>query len=95
MKASQTLVESISNIETVTSLGHLRCVGSNFLMALARKEVSAVDVLAAAKIMDAISNSIAVELKVAKAAHEIRTQGGGLSKAAGIGNLAIGPSDQE
>ena len=90
MKPSTSLVESLSNMESVTTQGDLRRIVANSLLALARKEISATDVTAMGKGLDSINNSLLAEIKVAKMAIELRTQGGELGKVVELGNLVIG-----
>ena len=90
MKPSTSLIESLSDMESVTTQGDLRRIVSNSLLALARKEISATDVTAMGKGLESINNSLLAEIKVAKMAIELRTQGGELGKVVELGNLVIG-----
>ena len=76
MKPSATSLEAISDIKAVTSMGDLRRIVGNSLLALARKEISATDVIAMGKGLESISNSINAEIKLARAKIELRDTGG-------------------
>ncbi|XVJ69875.1 MAG: hypothetical protein HEQ39_09630 [Rhizobacter sp.] len=95
MKAAKTLLDSLSDIENVSTQGDLRRIVANSLLALARKEVSATDVEAMAKGLDSISNSLNAEIKVAKTSMELREKGGSLGKVVHLGQLLIGKPEQE
>lgn len=90
MKAAQTLVESLGNMDEVATQGDLRRIVANSLLALARKEISATDLEAMAKGLDSISNSLNAEIKVAKTSIELREKGGALGKITQLGSLLIG-----
>ena len=90
MKPSTSLVDSLADMESVTTQGDLRRIVANSLLALARKEISATDVTAMGKGLESINNSLLAEIKVAKMAIELRTQGGELGKVVELGNLVIG-----
>jgi hypothetical protein len=94
MKAAKTLVESVADMEQVTTQGDLRRLVANSLLALARKEISATDVEAMAKGLDSISNSLNAEIKVAKTAIELREKGAQLGKVVQLGQLVIGNAPQ-
>ncbi len=93
MKAAPTLVESLETMPQVTTQGDLRRIVSNALLALARKEISATDVEAMSKGLDAISNSLNAEVKVAKTAIELRDRGGEFGDVVHLGTLVIGTPD--
>ena len=95
MKPAQTLVDSLANMQQVTTQGDIRRIVSNSLLALARKEISATDVEAMAKGLDSISNSLNAEIKVAKTALDLRDRGASIGKIAHLGNLLIGTPDAE
>ena len=90
MKPSQATVEALSDMKAVTTLGDLRRVVGNSLLALARKEISATDLEAMAKGLDSISNSLNAEVKVAKTAVELREKGAALGRVKHLGQLLIG-----
>ena len=94
MKAAKTLVESVADMEQVTTQGDLRRLVANSLLALARKEISATDVEAMAKGLDSISNSLNAEIKVAKTAIELRDKGAQLGQVVQLGQLVIGNAPQ-
>lgn len=90
MKASPTTIESLSDMTAVETKGDLRRIVANSLLALARKEISATDVEAMARGLDAISNSVNVEIKVARTRVELREKGASLGDVALLGQLLIG-----
>jgi hypothetical protein len=90
MKASQATIESLADLNEVTTQGDLRRIVANALLALARKEISATDVEAMAKGLDSISNSLNAEVKVAKTRIELREKGADLGKIVHLGRLLIG-----
>ena len=94
MKAAKTLVESVADMEQVTTQGDLRRLVANSLLALARKQISATDVEAMAKGLDSISNSLNAEIKVAKTAIELREKGAQLGQVVQLGQLVIGNATQ-
>ena len=55
MKAAQTLQESLGNLAEVTTQGDLRQIVANGMLALARKEISATDLLAMVKALNSQS----------------------------------------
>jgi len=95
MKPSTNLIDSLANMESVTTQGDLRRIVATSLLALARKEISATDVQAMGKGLESINNSLLAEIKVAKMAIELRTQGGELGKVVELGNLVIGNKPNE
>ena len=95
MKPSTNLIDSLANMESVTTQGDLRRIVANSLLALARKEISATDVQAMGKGLESINNSLLAEIKVAKMATELRTQGGELGKVVELGNLVVGNKTAE
>ncbi len=90
MKPAPTLIEGLSGMKEVQTQGDLRRIVANSLLALARKEISASDVEAMAKGMDAISNSLNAEIKVAKTRIELRAAGEDIGKITHLGRLLIG-----
>lgn len=94
MRAAKTLVESLADVEQVATQGDLRRIVANSLLALARKEISATDVEAMAKGLDAISNSLNAEVKVAKTSIELREKGAQLGQVVQLGQLVIGNAPQ-
>lgn len=90
MKAAKTLIDSLADMESVATHGHLRRIVGNSLLALARKEVGAADIEAMAKGLESISNSLNAEIRVAKASIELRDKGADLGKVVQLGQLAIG-----
>lgn len=90
MKASINTLESLSDIDRVETAGDVRRIGAQMLLALARKEISATDLEAAAKMVDAQANHLSAEVKLAKAAIELRERGADLGKVVHIGRTLIG-----
>lgn len=89
MKASKTALEGLSDMESVSSNGDIRRIVATSLLALVRKEISATDVEALAKGLDAISNNFNAEIRVAKAAIELREKGGDIGKVSELGRLQL------
>jgi len=90
MKPSQNTLESLSDMQQVSTLGDVRRVIGQSLLALARKEISAADVTAMAKAVDSIANSLNAEISLAKTAHDLRQSGADLGKIVHIGQTLIG-----
>jgi hypothetical protein len=95
MKAAPTLVQSLEAMDQVHTQGDLRRIVANSLLALARKEISATDVEAMAKGMDAISNSLNAEIKVAKTSIDLREKGASLGPVVSLGQLVIASAATE
>lgn len=95
MKPSINTLESLQDIGRVETSGDIRRIGAQMLLALARKEISATDLEAAAKMIDAQANSLNAEVKLAKAAIELRERGADLGKVVHIGRTLIGTPDKE
>lgn len=95
MKPSQNTLDSLSDIDRVETAGDIRRIGGQMLLALARKEISATDIDAAAKMVAAQALHMAAEVKVAKAAIELRERGAYLGKVAAMGRLVIGTPKQD
>lgn len=87
---SLTMIENLTDIQRVETSGDIRRIGAEMLLALARKEISATDLEAAAKMIDAQANSLNAEVKLAKAAIELRERGADLGKVVHIGRTLIG-----
>lgn len=93
MKPSNVTLESLSDIQRVSTLGDVRRVIGQSLLALARKEISAADVTAMAKGVDSIANTLMAEISLARTRHDLRDQGAELGKMVQIGATLIGNSD--
>jgi hypothetical protein len=94
MKASRSLVEALSDIDRMETTGDVRRVGAEMLLALARKEISATDVDAAAKMVAAQAAHMMAEVKTAVQAQVIREKGGELGRVVHLGRTVIGrPTD--
>lgn len=78
MKASSAIVQALADIDRIEKGDDIRRVCSEMMLGLARKEVSATDVEAMAKIVAAQAAAKMTDLKVAMWAHEIRTTAGAL-----------------
>lgn len=89
MKKAATMSAMDDMVEIKTS-GDIRRLVSNSLLALARKEISATDVTAMSKGLEAISGSIDVEIRLAKMNLELKAQGVEIAKTAEMGRLLIG-----
>lgn len=90
MKASTNTLESLADIGVVETSGDVRRIGAQMLLALARKEISATDLEAAAKMIDAQANHLNAEVKTAKTAIELRERGADLAKVVHLGRMVIG-----
>lgn len=90
MKASEATLNAISDINRVETTGQVRRIGSQMLLALARKEVSATDVEAAAKMIAAVSANMHTEVKLAMAAITLREKGANLAQISHLGQTLIG-----
>ena len=88
MKKAPTM-SALDTLDEIRTSGDIRRVVSNALLALARKEISAADVEAMSKGMDAISNSLAVEVKLARLDMDLRRAGAEIAKTAELGKLLI------
>lgn len=95
MKASQNTLESLADIQAVKTTGDIRRIGAQMLLALARKEISAGDLAAAAKMIDAQANHLNAEVKTARTAMEMRVSGASLVKIAQLGRLEIGTPEAD
>lgn len=91
MAESNTMLQGLGNLQSIATTGDLRRIVANSMLALARKEIPRTDVETYAKGLDAISNSLQAEVKIAKLQMEMRKQGGGLGKdGAAVENVALG-----
>lgn len=88
MKQTETM-QAMDDLVEIKTTGDLRRLVSNSLLALARKQISATDVTAMAKGLDAISASIDVEIKAAKLDLELKAAGGEIPKKAEMGRMLI------
>ena len=95
MKASPQTLEALQDIDQVRTAGDIRRIGAQMLLALARKEISATDLDAASKMIDAQAHSLEAEVKVAKAAIELRERGADLGKVVHLGQTLIGSAPKE
>jgi hypothetical protein len=94
MKASRSLIDALSDIERMETTGDVRRVGAEMLLALARKEISATDVDAAAKMVAAQAAHMAAEVKTAINAQTIREKGGDIGRIQHLGRTLIGAPTQ-
>lgn len=90
MKPSTNTLESLQDIDRVETAGDIRRIGAQMLLALARKEISATDLEAAAKMIDAQANHMNAEVKIHKTAIELRERGADLGKIVHLGRTLIG-----
>lgn len=90
MKASHNTLESLQDMQKVETLGDVRRVIGQSLLALARKEISATDLTAMSKAADAIANTLSAEVSLAKTSHELRKTGADLGAIVHVGRTLIG-----
>lgn len=76
-------------MQQVQTLGDVRRIIGNSLLALARKEISATDVVAMAKAVDSIANTLNSEIALAKVRTVLRDNGAELGKLVQIGATLI------
>lgn len=89
MKKADT-ISALDAMDEVRTSGDLRRIVSNMMLGLARKQISATDIEAAAKGLDSISNSMNAEVKVARLDLDMRKAGQKLTESAEMGKLIIG-----
>jgi hypothetical protein len=89
MKKAETM-QALDAMDEVRTSGDLRRIVSNTLLALSRKEISATDVEVIAKGLDTISNSLNVEIKMARLDIDLKTAGLKMKSDAELGKLHIG-----
>lgn len=94
MKPSNNTLDAVRDIERVETTGQVRRIGSQMLLALLRKEISAADVEAGAKMIAAVSMNMHTEVKLAMAAITLREKGAELAKVAHLGQTLIGNAPQ-
>lgn len=90
MNPSANTLDSLSDIGRVETTGQVRRIGAQMLLALARKEISATDIEAAAKMIAAQAMHMQTEVKLAVAAITLREKGANLAKPAQMGQQLIG-----
>lgn len=90
MKPSITTLESLADIERVETAGQVRRIGAQMLLALARKEISATDLDAAAKMVAAQAAHLKAEIDVHVKATLLRDKGADLGKLPQLGGMVIG-----
>lgn len=95
MKAAKTLIESLADMDEVSTSGDLRRINANAMLALARKEISATDAEAMAKLMDSISNNMNAEVKITKMKIELREHAAELGKVVHLGRLLIASAPRD
>jgi hypothetical protein len=89
MNPSSNTLESLSDIGRVEETGQVRRIGAQMLLALARKEISATDLEAGAKMVLAQAAHMAAECRLQRMAAEMRAAGGGLGPVKPLGKLRI------
>lgn len=92
MKPTMSTLDAVRDIERVETTGQVRRIGSQMLLALLRKEISATDVEAGAKMIAAVSMNMHTEVKLAIAAMTLRDKGAEIAKVAHLGQTLIGNS---
>lgn len=90
MKPSANTLSALENMQQVSTLGDVRRIIGNSLLALARKEISATDVVAMSKAVDSIANSLNAEISLARASMDLRERGGYLGEVVRMGTTLIG-----
>ena len=90
MKPSQNTLESLKDMQRVETLGDVRRVIGQSLLALARKEISATDLAVMSKAADAVANTLHAEIALAKTAHELRKTGADIGEIVHVGRTLIG-----
>lgn len=90
MKPSLNTLESLEDMQKVETMGDVRRVIGQSLLALARKEISATDLTAMGKAADAMANTLNVEVKMVRTAHELRKAGVEIGQIVHIGKTLIG-----
>lgn len=90
MNPSQNTLESLDDMRKVATLGDVRRVIGQSLLALARKEISATDLTAMAKAADSIANTLHAEISLAKTASQLRESGADIGRIVHIGQTLIG-----
>lgn len=93
MKPSQNTLESLADIDQVSTMGDVRRIIGQSLLALARKEISAADITAMSKGVDALANSLHAEVALFKLKNDMREQGAELGKLVRIGATLIGNAE--
>lgn len=86
------MLQNLSGITAMKTTGDARRVGCEMLLALARKEISATDVEAGAKMLASVSAMLHTEVKAHMVAAQLRKEGADIGKLAHIGQMLIGDS---
>ena len=84
------MLDNLGNLQAVTTTGDLRRIVAESMLALVRKEIPRTDAETLAKGLDAISNSLQAEVKIAKLQMEMRKQGGALGTAPRVDDVPLG-----
>lgn len=93
MKQKSPTLESLNDMVEVQTAGDFRRIAGQALLALLRKEISSEDAVAAAKLVDSMTNSLNAEVKTAMSALTIRDRGGYIGKVAHLGKLIVTTPD--
>ena len=93
MKISPTVLNGCADITRVSNAGQVRRLASQALLALLRKELSATDAVAAAKLVSAVNQSMDVEIKLMVAKATILDKSGHIVRSAAFGATLIGDHD--
>lgn len=92
---SKTMIQNLQQIDQMRTAGDVRRVGCEMLLALARKEISATDVEAGAKMIASVSAMLHTEIKAHVAASQIRKEGGNIGRLDSIGKMLIADNAAE
>lgn len=93
MNASPNTLSSLADIGRVETSGQIRRIGAQMLLALARKEIGHADIEAAAKMVMAQAAHMAAEVRVQRAAFELRAAGVNLAAPQQLGRTVISESN--
>lgn len=90
MRPSENTLDALADIAKVETSGQIRRIGAQMLLALARKEISATDLEAAAKMVAAQAMHMGNEMKMHLHAQTLREKGAALGAMPELGLLRIG-----
>ena len=90
MKTAPTIIDSLANLQKVTTAGDLRTIVGNSMLALVRKELSESTALALGDLGKSMSMLMSAECKMMKTKVELRNLGEDVGRIAAMGNTIIG-----